>query len=85
MKYEIVIHKSLQKFFHKHPEVKLVFKKKAQQLSDVENWNSLDWKKMHGFESDYRLRIGKYRFVATVMKDKILIYFHQADLRGGIY
>ncbi len=85
MKYQIIVHKSLEKFFKKHPEIKPVFKQKARELCDVKNWRSLDWKKMHGFESDYRLRIGKYRFIATVMKDEILIYFHEADLRGNIY
>jgi mRNA-degrading endonuclease RelE of RelBE toxin-antitoxin system len=85
MKYRILVHKSLQKFFCKHPGLKTIFKEKSEKLSNIENWNSLDWKKMKGFESDYRLRIGKYRFIATVIKDEILIYFYEADLRGNIY
>jgi len=45
----------------------------------------LDIKKMRGSANDYRLRIGKYRFVYTVFKEEKLIYIYKADKRGDIY
>lgn len=45
----------------------------------------LDIKKMRGSANDYRLRIGKYRFVYTVFKKEMLIYIYKAGKRGDIY
>ncbi len=33
----------------------------------------------------FRLRVGKYRFLYTVIDDEILIYVYKADSRGDIY
>ncbi len=85
MKYNIFVSKSVEKFFKKHPKFKEKFKKKVQILSNSENWKNLDFKKMFGYENDYRLRIGKYRFLAVINKEKILIYFYKADSRGSSY
>lgn len=85
MKYNIFVHKSVEKFLKKHPEIKNTFKEKAKKIHNTDNWHFVDWKKMKGYESDYRLRIGKYRFIATIFKEEILIYFHEADSRGNIY
>ncbi len=40
---------------------------------------------MQGAEDDYRLRIGKYRFLYHVMDQKVLIFFYDAGSRGDIY
>ncbi len=85
MRYDVFVNRSVEKFLKKHLVIKKTFKKKSQLLSDYQNWHSLDWKKMMGYENDYRLRIGKYRFLATISKEKILIYFYKADSRGGSY
>jgi mRNA interferase RelE/StbE len=44
-----------------------------------------DIKKLQGVENQYRLRIGKYRFLFTLIKEKIIVYFYDLDSRGDIY
>lgn len=46
-------------------------------LADVEPYKWYPW--------DYRLRIGKYRFLYTIKEAEIVIYFYDADSRDGMY
>jgi mRNA interferase RelE/StbE len=46
---------------------------------------TIDVKKLQGMEHHYRLRVGKYRFLFTVIDDRILVYFYDAGSRGDIY
>ena len=45
----------------------------------------LDIKKLIGSQNDYRLRVGNYRFLYTILKKEILIYIYKVDKRGDIY
>ena len=45
----------------------------------------LDIKKLEGRSDVYRLRIGKYRFLYKIIKDRLLIFMLKADTRGDIY
>ncbi|MGZ5208890.1 MAG: type II toxin-antitoxin system RelE family toxin [Sulfuricurvum sp.] len=48
--------------------------------------NSLtDVKKLQGKNDHYRLRVGKYRFLFTVIDEKVLVYFYDLGSRGDIY
>ncbi len=49
------------------------------------NHPDLDLKKMVNSTNDYRIRIGKYRFIYAVIESKILIYVYKADSRGSVY
>ena len=46
---------------------------------------AVDVKKLQGLSSHYRLRVGKYRFLFTVIEDKVLVYFYDVGSRGDIY
>ncbi len=46
---------------------------------------AVDVKKLQGLNSHYRLRVGKYRFLFTVIEDKVLVYFYDVGSRGDIY
>lgn len=45
----------------------------------------LDVKKLQGKTDHYRLRVGKYRFLFTVIDERILVYFYDLGSRGDIY
>ncbi len=45
----------------------------------------LDTKKLKGTTEQYRLRVGKYRFLYTIVEEQVLIYFYAAGSRGDIY
>lgn len=47
--------------------------------------NAVDTKSMVNKKGHFRLRIGKYRFLYTIIEDEILIYVYKADSRGDIY
>lgn len=60
----------------------LVFEKlKTNPFNHLE----LDLKKMVNSQNDYRIRIGKYRFLYSVIEAKIIIYIYKADSRGSVY
>lgn len=46
---------------------------------------AVDVKKLQGTDVHYRLRVGKYRFLFTVLNDKVLVYFYDVGSRGDIY
>lgn len=45
----------------------------------------VDAKKLQGQTNQYRLRVGKYRFLYTIIDEKIIVYFYDLGSRGGIY
>ncbi|MDP2751116.1 MAG: type II toxin-antitoxin system RelE/ParE family toxin [Rhodocyclaceae bacterium] len=46
---------------------------------------AVDIKKLHGKTDHYRLRIGKYRFLFTIIKKQLVVYFFDLGSRGDIY
>jgi len=86
--YRVEYHKTVQKFFQKHTDVTLLrkFKEAIDELKNTPRTSdTFDIKKMHGSENDYRLRIGKYRFLYRVLDEQIVIYVYDAGSRGDIY
>ena len=59
--------------------------KKLQLLKDNPYRRDLDICKLAGRKDSYRLRIGKFRILYTILKEKILIYVFDAGYRGGVY
>jgi len=46
---------------------------------------AVDIKKLQGRSDDYRLRVGKYRFIFTILGEKVLVYFYDLGSRGDVY
>ena len=84
--YKIEIKKRVTKFLHKQPLwLSQEFEKAMLKLRKNPYRRDLDIKKLHGFSDDYRLRIGKFRFLYTVYQDRLLVYMYKADTRGDVY
>jgi len=84
--YEIKISKKVSRFLKKRPLwLSQRFEQALEQLRQNPFRSNLDIRKLAGFENDYRLRIGKYRFLFTVFKNDFLIFLYDADTRGDIY
>ena len=85
MKYLIQTHKRVDKFITKHPEISHSFFKKFEKIAQNLFENTCDIKPLKGKKNAYRLRIGKYRFLYTIIEKEIHIYVYDADSRGDIY
>lgn len=87
MTYEILISKDVRKFLEKKDtkfiqKVDTIFEKLK---TNPFNHPELDLKKMVNSQNDYRIRIGKYRFLYSVIGSKLIIYIYKADSRGSVY
>ena len=89
MIYNIEYHKDVIKFFKKHKGDKKLRERFSKAINNIRHsprtTELCDIKKMQGLENDYRLRIGKYRFIYEVKESDIIIYFYDANTRGDIY
>jgi mRNA interferase RelE/StbE len=84
--YEISIKKQVTKFLRKQPLwVSQKFEKALIMLKENPYRRDLDIKKLRGFENDYRLRIGNYRFLYKIIQNRLLIYMYKAGSRGDVY
>ena len=81
--YKIQIHKKVIKFLEKHPKLISRFDKSLDLLMEGK-FEDLDIKKLKG-SNDFRLRIGKFRFIFLIKNNICLIYFYEAGSRGKIY
>lgn len=84
MSYSIEYKKKAKKFLDEHPQEKEKFTKVFFDISKGE-YKSYDIKKMVGAEEIYRLRIGKYRALFTIVNDRLLILVLEIGSRGEIY
>jgi mRNA interferase RelE/StbE len=87
MSYEIELHKRVEKFLRKQDKAFLqrvdsVFEKLSKNPL---NFKELDIKHLEGGNNDYRLRIGKYRFIYTIIENKLVIYIIENKLVIYIY
>lgn len=87
MTFELHISKEVKKFLGKHDKkfIERVNKVFARLRENPYNHPELDLKKLVNMGNDYRVRVGKYRFLYTVVESKILVFVYRADSRGGIY
>lgn len=83
--YKIVLRKTVIKFLDKHQAVKIRLWELLPIIKNDPISYKLDIKKLTGSENNYRLRIGKWRFLYTVDHDQVYIYFYDAGSRWDIY
>jgi len=87
MKYNLIFEKQVKKFIEKqNKDLKYRFKKAFLTLQEdpYPTNKNLDIKKLKG-RAEFRLRIGKYRFIYQVKDDVLIIVMEKADSRGDIY
>jgi len=85
--YKIRLKKNVTKFLEKRPvkELKLIIEKFEELKKDPYPTNKiLNIKKLKG-SKEYRLRIGKYRFIYQVKNELLIVVMEKADSRGDIY
>ncbi len=84
--YTVQTSKEVKKFLIKHPDIAERFVEKSERIElNPRNPEWADVKPYIWHPENYRLRIGKYRFLYEVIDDRVLIYFYDADSRGDIY
>lgn len=80
MTYKIIVNKDAKKFIEKQP--------KNQRIRIYKAINKLpmgDTKKMKGFEQLYRLRVGDYRIIYSIIENELIIEIIDINNRGDIY
>lgn len=80
MTYKIKIDKEAKKFIDKQPK-----NHKERIYEAISKLPNGDTKKMKGYKTLYRLRVGSYRILYTFEADKIVIRVTDANNRGDIY
>jgi len=85
MIYTIKTHKSVDKFLSAHPEIVRHFIDKFSQIAKNPFTTAVDIKPLKWKTNNYRLRIGKYRFLYEIKNTEILIRIWRADSRNSIY
>ena len=85
--YKIVLSKEVTKFLEKRnkKELKRILEKFDKlEINPYPSNSELDIKKLKNCE-EYRLRIGKYRFIYQIKNNVLIIIMEKADGRGDIY
>ena len=87
MSYEIKVLKPFEKFYKKRTvREKSIIDKKLMILKDNPyDFQRLDVKKLKGYESRYRLRIGNYRILYEIYDEILVVVALDGDSRGDIY
>ena len=85
--YRIIFHKRAAK---KLKTVQKSHLRKFSSLLETLKTNSLPWrdfdlKKIEGVENTYRVRIGDYRIVYFIEKEKDTIHILKIEMRGKVY
>ncbi|MCK4358785.1 MAG: type II toxin-antitoxin system RelE/ParE family toxin [Candidatus Cloacimonetes bacterium] len=84
--YKVEYSHKVEKFLDKQSDRFIKrFEKSRKKLQINPYRKDMDIKKLKGFKNDYRLRIGKYRFIYAIIENRSLIYFYHASSRGDIY
>lgn len=84
--YNYRLSKTVIKFLEKRDKAFLLrFEEKLDEIVKNPTTSTADVKPYIGRPWHYRLRIGKYRFLYAILEEEIIIYFYDADSRGGIY
>lgn len=73
MSYRLDLKKKALKFLQKHQDIKPKF---IEAFKDIANKKEdiYDIKKMAGHTDFYRLRLGKYRAIYTIVNDELIIF-----------
>ena len=84
--YKYQLSKTVRKFLDKRDQAFLLsFNAKLTAIRENPTHPVADVQSYIGHPWHYRLRISKYRFLYTIVEEDILVYFYDADSRGGIY
>ena len=84
--YKYQLSKTVRKFLDKRDQAFiLTFNEKLTAIRENPIHPIADVKPYIGYAWHYRLRIGKYRFLYAILEEEIMVYFYDADSRGGIY
>ena len=85
--YEIQYIKAADKFFKKHEDVRKQYEKAIKELLVGEHPEKVDLKKIKGRKNDYyRIRLGDWRVIYTLINGKIIVITTlAAGSRGDIY
>ena len=87
MTYRIRLHKQATKMLRNMPEgARRAIKRRIDLLADDPYQNpQLDIKKMQGFASIYRLRVGQYRIIYEIIADELVVLILRLGPRGDVY
>lgn len=84
--YKVIYSKKSKKFIEKNNKEGIKFFRIFEEIAhDRSNMKLYDIKNMIDYNSDYRLRIGKYRALFEIIEDKIIIYVIDIGSKGNIY
>ena len=84
--YSLQLRKQVIKFIDSRtPKERKIIAKALEELQQDPYHNTLDVKKLKGAKHKYRLRLGDYRFLYTILEERILIYVYKAGNRGDVY
>lgn len=86
MNYEVRFHKDALKNIQKlDKKTRNRILDQIDRLAVNPKHPELDIKKMQGIENHYRLRIGTYRVVYTIVNDQLIIVIIKIGSRGDVY
>ena len=87
LSYDIEYTKAAEKFFEKHEDVRTQYKEALNELLVGDHPEKVDVKQIKGKRNVYyRIRIGGYRVLYTVIHDKIVVINTiLAGNRGDVY
>lgn len=85
--YEIHYTKAAEKFFRSHETVRRKYREAIRELLAGEHPERVDVKKIRGNRNDYyRIRLGDYRVIYTIISGKIVVISTiKAGPRGDVY
>ena len=85
--YKIVVHKNAAKKLKTSPKAHV--RKFALLLENLKinplPWRNFDLKRIEGTENTYRIRIGDYRIIYFVEKEKVTIHILKFERRAKVY
>ncbi len=79
------MHKDVQSFLYRHPEIVEQFREKFEIIAQNPNAPFLDIKPMQGMKNNRRLRIWKRRFLYEIKEQEIIIWIWKASNRSEAY
>ena len=85
--FEIHYAKAAEKFFVKHENIRLQYELALKKLMTDDHPEEVDLKKIRGKRNDYyRIRLGGYRVIYTIINGKIVVINTiLAGPRGDVY